>query len=133
MNIHYYKTASGREPAREYINKLPIANRVIITGDLELIRNYGIIKAPVKTRKLIEKLWEKKIPDFKKAVTEHIEKIKLAEMIKEIRQKENLSQLELAEKAHVTQSVIARIETNRARTLPRIDLFHRIIQSAGYE
>src|SRR4030043_320183 len=79
------------------------------------------------------KRWEKESPDFRKSVREHIEKVKLAEMIKEIRQKENLSQLELAKMAHVTQSVIARIETNRSRTLPRLDLFRRIIQSAGYE
>jgi phage-related protein len=58
MDINYFKTSSGREPVREYINKLPSADRVIIAGDLQLIRNYGIMAAPVITRKLIEKLWE---------------------------------------------------------------------------
>jgi phage-related protein len=58
MNIYYYKTLSGREPVREYINNLPYADRCIITGDLELIRDCGIFNAPVMTRKLIEKLWE---------------------------------------------------------------------------
>jgi transcriptional regulator with XRE-family HTH domain len=54
-------------------------------------------------------------------------------MLKEIRKKEHLSQLQLAKKAHVTQSVIARIETNASRTLPRLDLFKRILQAIGYE
>ena len=79
------------------------------------------------------KRWEKDNPTFRKAVDEHIEKVKLAEMLKEIRQKEHLSQLQLAEKAHVSQSVIARIETNASHTLPRLDLFKRILQSVGYE
>jgi transcriptional regulator with XRE-family HTH domain len=54
-------------------------------------------------------------------------------MLKEIRIRECLSQAELAEKANVTQSVIARIETGSSRTLPRLDLFKRILQSVGYE
>ena len=78
------------------------------------------------------KKWEKN-PGFKKAVDDHIEKAKLAKMLREIREKEHLSQLQLAEKAHVSQSVIARIETNSSRTLPRLDLFKRILQSVGYE
>lgn len=78
------------------------------------------------------KEWEKS-PAFKKTVNEHIEKAKLAKMLKEIREKEHLSQLELAKKAHVTQSVIARIETNNSRTLPRLDLFKKILSSIGYE
>ena len=58
MNIFYFKTSSGREPVREYVNDLPSADRVIIAGDLEIIRDCGILAAPVVTRKLVEKLWE---------------------------------------------------------------------------
>jgi phage-related protein len=58
MNVFYYKTASGREPVREYINDLPRDDRVAITGDLEQIRDHGIRGANVVTRKLIMKLWE---------------------------------------------------------------------------
>lgn len=58
MNVFYYRTSSGREPVREYVNSLPEADRVIITGDLEQIRDHGIFAAPVMTRKLLEKLWE---------------------------------------------------------------------------
>lgn len=58
MQVCYYKTMSGREPVREYIKKLPRIDRIIITGDMELINEYGILDAPVVTRKLIDKLWE---------------------------------------------------------------------------
>jgi DNA-binding XRE family transcriptional regulator len=79
------------------------------------------------------KQWEKEEPTFRKAVNEHIEKQKLAFMLKQIREKENLTQKELAEKANITQSVIARIETGSSRTLPRLDLFNKILGSIGYE
>jgi phage-related protein len=58
MDVYYYQTPSGRQPVREYINKLPREDRSIITGDLEQIRDQGIMAANVMTRKLIEKLWE---------------------------------------------------------------------------
>ncbi len=76
--------------------------------------------------------WEKD-PAFKKAVDEYVEKAKLAKMLREIREKEHLTQAQLAAKAHVTQSVIARIETGSSRTLPRLDLFNSILQAVGYE
>jgi DNA-binding XRE family transcriptional regulator len=78
------------------------------------------------------KEWEKD-PAFRKAVNEHVEKAKLAKMLKDIRQHEHISQVQLAKKANVTQSVIARIETGTSKTLPRLDLFNRILHSVGYE
>jgi transcriptional regulator with XRE-family HTH domain len=66
-------------------------------------------------------------------VEEHVEKAKLAQLLKQVRGKENLSQLQLADKAKVSQSVIARIETGASRTLPRLDLFNKILHSVGYE
>ena len=77
--------------------------------------------------------WEKNDPGFRKRVNENIEKRKLAAMLKEIREKEHLTQSELAVKANVTQSVIARIEGGTAKTLPRFDVFNRIVSAAGYE
>jgi ribosome-binding protein aMBF1 (putative translation factor) len=79
------------------------------------------------------KRWKKDNPAFRKAVDEYVEKAKLAMMLKEVRQKEGMSQTELAEKAKVPQSVIARIETCSSRTLPRLDLFNHILNSVGYE
>ena len=77
--------------------------------------------------------WEKRDPTFRKKVDEYVEKAKLAKMLREIRGKEHMTQAQLAEKAHVTQSVIARIETASSRTLPRLDLFNSILHSVGYE
>lgn len=77
--------------------------------------------------------WEDKNPDFRRRVDEAVEKRKLAAMLKEIRKKEHLTQSELAAKANVTQSVIARIEGGTAKTLPRFDVFNRIVSAAGYE
>lgn len=79
------------------------------------------------------KKWEEADPDFRRRVNEQVEKRKLAAMLKEIREKEHLTQSELALKANVTQSVIARIETGSSKTLPRFDLFNRIVVAAGYE
>jgi len=58
MNIVHFRTSSGGEPVRDYVNELPEADRVAITGDMELVRDYGIRQAPVVTRKLKGKLWE---------------------------------------------------------------------------
>jgi phage-related protein len=58
--VVYFRTLSGREPARDYIHSLPAQDRARITADLELVEAYGIEKAPVVTRKLQGKgkLWE---------------------------------------------------------------------------
>lgn len=79
------------------------------------------------------KQWEAADPGFREKVNEHIEKRMLAAMLKEIRQKEHLSQTELAEKAGVPQSVIARIEGGTTKALPRFSLFNKVVSAAGYE
>jgi phage-related protein len=58
MVVHYYRTASGREPVREYIDSLPTQDRAAVAGDLALIEQYGVVEAPVATRHLGGKLWE---------------------------------------------------------------------------
>jgi phage-related protein len=58
MNVLYYRTTSGREPVKEYIGRLPENDRVAIAGDFRLLVELGILKAPVVTRKLRDKLWE---------------------------------------------------------------------------
>lgn len=79
------------------------------------------------------KKWEKEDTDFRVRVNEHIEKRMLAVMLKEIREKEHISQTELAKKAGVPLSVIARIEGGTAKALPRFNLFNRILSAAGYK
>jgi phage-related protein len=58
VEVLFYKSASGRHPAYDYLYGLPVADVEIILGDLELIKKYGIFKAPVVTRQLFGKLWE---------------------------------------------------------------------------
>jgi phage-related protein len=58
MNVFYYRTSSGREPVREYIESLPMEDQIAVGGDIRLIIEYGIFNAPVITRKLQGKLWE---------------------------------------------------------------------------
>ena len=58
MNIFYYRTSSGRETVREYIEDLPVDDQIDIGGDIRLIIEHGIVGAPVVTRKLQGKLWE---------------------------------------------------------------------------
>jgi|WetSurMetagenome_2_1015567.scaffolds.fasta_scaffold1166109_1 DNA-binding XRE family transcriptional regulator len=77
--------------------------------------------------------WKREDASLGKSVAEHIEKAKLGMMLKEVRAKERMTQGQLAEKAHVTQSVIARIESGSSKTLPRLDLFNRILHAAGYK
>jgi len=79
------------------------------------------------------KKWEEADPGFRERVNANIEKRKLAAMLKAIREKEHLTQLELAQRANVTQSVIARIEGGTGKALPRFDLFNKLVQAAGYE
>jgi phage-related protein len=60
MHISYYRTRSGREPAREYIDSLSLRDLAVILADFNLIREYGIVHAPIVTRHLEGKLWEVK-------------------------------------------------------------------------
>jgi phage-related protein len=58
MQIHYFKTNYGREPAKEYIDGLQMADKANIAFDLELIAKYGPQYDQVITRHLVGKLWE---------------------------------------------------------------------------
>jgi DNA-binding XRE family transcriptional regulator len=78
------------------------------------------------------KAWDKN-PVFKAKVERYIEKKEMGMLLKRIREKEAISQARLAQIAHVPQSVIARIESPNARTLPQITLYSKIIHSMGYQ
>jgi DNA-binding XRE family transcriptional regulator len=75
----------------------------------------------------------KQDPQFAASYEEHMEKSKMAMLLKEIRKRESITQTELARRAGVMQSVIARIETGNSATLPRLDLFRRILKAIGYD
>ncbi len=57
----------------------------------------------------------------------------LAKTIVEMRQKRGLTQAELAEKAHTTQPVIARLEKGSDSRIPSLELLNRIAHALGKE
>lgn len=67
--------------------------------------------------------------------SEHFEREMLineiAKMVIEFRQKAHLTQKELAEKAHTTQPVIARIESGSDHRVPSLDLLTRLALAAN--
>jgi phage-related protein len=63
--VLFYKTGSGREPVREYINDLDENDKSDIVKDIELIEKYGIHLAPVVTRKLQGKQFKGKLWEIK--------------------------------------------------------------------
>jgi len=77
--------------------------------------------------------WEKKNPELRAKVEEYMEKAELAMLLKKTRAKEAISQVQLSKKANVPQSVIARIESLESKSLPRLDLYSRIMGSIGYQ
>lgn len=58
MKIIYFKTSSGREPVKEYINGLQQNDVEIITKHLSSIQKYGHHASDVIFRKIKGKLWE---------------------------------------------------------------------------
>lgn len=60
MRTRYFRTASGREPVREYLDALPVRDRAAIVFDLQLMEMQGPQSAPVVTRHLEGRLWELK-------------------------------------------------------------------------
>jgi ribosome-binding protein aMBF1 (putative translation factor) len=71
-------------------------------------------------------------PCFSVVVEQDNEKAGMASLLKTIREKEAVSQTQLAKMAKVPQSVIARIETNSSTTLPRLDLLTKLFSAMGY-
>ena len=57
----------------------------------------------------------------------------IAKTIVEMRQKRGLTQYELAEKAHTTQPVIARLEKGSDSRIPSLDLLSRVAHALGKE
>jgi DNA-binding XRE family transcriptional regulator len=59
-------------------------------------------------------------------------KDKLSIILKEARKAEGLTQLQLAEKAKVPRSAIARIEGNENRPVPTFKFFSKLMDALGY-
>ncbi len=55
----------------------------------------------------------------------------LAKMIRDIRKKTGMTQLEFAQEVQTTQPVIARLESGRDSRIPSLDLLMRIARASG--
>jgi len=77
-------------------------------------------------------LLEKKHPGLRAAVDQYKEKAEMALLLRKLREERQLTQIELAKKADVPQSVISRIESLKSRSLPRFDVFTRLTSAMGY-
>ena len=61
MNVIYFKQASGKEPVKEYIDKLPnILSAQVLTA-LKDIKENGIVRSLITCRQIEGKLWEIKL------------------------------------------------------------------------
>jgi ribosome-binding protein aMBF1 (putative translation factor) len=80
----------------------------------------------------LEKELEKKYPDLRANVNKLVAKAIMAGLLKTARMKKGLSQSELAEKAGVAQSVIARIEAPSNKTIPGLGVYSDILSALGY-
>ena len=70
-----------------------------------------------------------KDPELGRMVEAQLQRMKLAQKIKKIRESAHLTQEQLAELAGTKQPAIARIETGKA--IPTIDLLTRVVSALG--
>jgi len=56
----------------------------------------------------------------------------MASLLKTVREKESISQTQLAKMAKVPQSAIARIESSTSTTMPRLNLLTQLFEAMGY-
>ncbi|RKH62668.1 XRE family transcriptional regulator [Corallococcus aberystwythensis] len=70
-------------------------------------------------------------PTFATLYNEEFNKLALARQVRELREKQGLSQTELAERAGTKQPAIARLESGRV--VPRLDLLQKIAHALGMQ
>lgn len=68
-------------------------------------------------------------PAFAALYDEEFNKLALARQVRELREKNKLSQVELAERVGTKQPAIARLESGRV--VPRLDLLQKIARALG--
>ena len=87
-----------------------------------------------KQRKSLNQLMAKyqKNADFKIAYEERSFYLQVAHLVRDLRERAGFSQAEVAKKAHVSQPMIARLESGDHRRIPTIETIHRILGTLGY-
>jgi len=78
------------------------------------------------------KEWEKS-PTYLFHLERAREKREVARLLRQTREREGLTQKNLAKLAGVTQSVISRIETPHSASLPGLNVFNKIMYAMGYK
>jgi len=99
--ILFYRTASGREPVKEFINKLADKNQAKILHHIDLLKQYGLsLRQPyLKRVSGTSKLWELRPGVYRIFLSAFPQsKILLVHMIIKKSQKTPKKDLKLAEK-----------------------------------
>lgn len=76
---------------------------------------------------------EKKYPTLRANVSKLMAKTVMGHLLRTARERKGMTQSELAKKAHIHQTVIARIESPHYKTMPRLSLFSDIVSALGYK
>lgn len=76
---------------------------------------------------------EKKYPTLKANVEKLMAKTIMGNLLKQARERKGMTQAQLAKKAHIHQTVIARIESPHYKTMPRLSLFSELVSALGYK
>ena len=74
-----------------------------------------------------------KDPEFRKLYEKEQLINAIAQMVLQMRKNAGLTQLQLAEKAHTTQPVIARLESGKDSRTPSLDLLMKIAAATGFK
>ena len=69
---------------------------------------------------------------FRLAFDEHRFYLQVARLVSDLRARRGLSQIELAQKAGVSQPMIARLEKGDSRRTPTFDTIFRLLKVLGY-
>ena len=59
--------------------------------------------------------------------------LKIAHLVEELRLKTNMTQMQLARKAHVSQPMIARIERGDQDRIPTLSTINNVFKALGYK
>ncbi len=97
-----------------------------MSGDFMKANNKGIsLGAYIREKRKDE--------EFSVAYEEASMHLRIARLIEELRQKDGLTQAELAKRAGVSQPMIARLEAGDPRRVPTLSTVSKVFRALGYE
>jgi HTH-type transcriptional regulator / antitoxin HipB len=75
---------------------------------------------------------ELKDNEFRMAFDRHRFYLQIAHLISDLRARTGLSQVQLAKRARVSQSMVARLESGDSRRIPTFDTIFKLLKALGY-